>query len=252
MYTSFGRSASLRVPNSGTFGHRLRFLPVSTTRIERMNTSQKSGVDIIYEAIRERICLGVYASGDVLYEGELGKEFEVSRTPIRQVLQRLAYEKLAVVKVGVGTTVQDQPLAAQLQGLKIRAGIYRIVDDLAITETPADIEASVAPLYYRVSRLSAGAEREKFWSILRDVHLLTASLIADDVLQRTDDMLFYRTVPGMVRQAAQFPELATSLIRTEFDRLVDPIEKGDFKEFFRVRSETLLTFCDLLDPKDGH
>ena len=198
-----------------------------------MNSSQKSGVDIIYEAIRERICLGVYVSGAVLYEGELGKEFQVSRTPIRQVLQRLAYEKLAVVKVGVGTTVQDQPLSAQLQGLKIRAGIYRIVDDLAITETPTDIEASVAPLYYRVSRLSAGAEREKFWSILRDVHLLTASLIGDDVLQRSDDMLFYRTVPGLVRQASHFPELATSLIRSEFDRLVDPIEKGDFKAFFQ-------------------
>lgn len=214
-----------------------------------MNATQKSSVDIIYEAIRERICLGVYASGDVLYEGELGREFEVSRTPIRQVLQRLAHEKLAMVKVGVGTTVQDQPIEAQRQGLQIRSGIYHIIDDLGVTTMPQDIEASVAPLFYRISRLSAGAEREKFWGVLRDVHLLSASLISDDVLQRTDDMLFYRTVPGLVRQSARFPDLATGLLKAEFDRLVDPIEQGDLRAFFRVRAETLLTFTALLDAE---
>ncbi|MCC9620581.1 GntR family transcriptional regulator [Thalassospira sp. MA62] len=215
-----------------------------------MTANQKSGVDIIYEAIRERICLGVYDNGDVLYEGELGKEFEVSRTPIRQVLQRLAYEKLAVVKVGVGTTVQTQSLDEQRQGLQIRAGVYRIIHDLDLAATPPDMEAAVGPLYYRVSRLSGGPEREKFWSILRDVHQLTVSLTGDDVLARTDDMLFYRTVPGLVRQASRFPDLANSLIRTEFERLVDPIEKGDLRGFFKLRAETLLSYDELLSATD--
>ena len=40
-----------------------------------------------------------------LHEGVLATEFGVSRTPIRQVLQKLAYERLVETRSGVGTIV---------------------------------------------------------------------------------------------------------------------------------------------------
>lgn len=40
-----------------------------------------------------------------LHEGMIASEFGVSRTPIRQVLQRLAYERLVETRSGVGTIV---------------------------------------------------------------------------------------------------------------------------------------------------
>lgn len=40
-----------------------------------------------------------------LHEGMIASEFGVSRTPIRQVLQKLAYERLVETRSGVGTIV---------------------------------------------------------------------------------------------------------------------------------------------------
>jgi len=61
----------------------------------------------IYRTIRERISLLEYTPGMVLSEAELATEFDVSRTPIRRVLQRLHYEGLTEIRNGVGTIVKD-------------------------------------------------------------------------------------------------------------------------------------------------
>lgn len=68
----------------------------------------------IAAVIRERICLKAGADEMLLHEGELATEFGVSRTPIRQVLQMLAYESLVETRSGVGTIVTPLHPSARL------------------------------------------------------------------------------------------------------------------------------------------
>ncbi|KAF0676412.1 GntR family transcriptional regulator [Profundibacterium mesophilum] len=71
-----------------------------------MASSKRVAGSEIANRIRQRICLsGGTEGGSVLHEGALAIEFGLSRTPIRQVLQRLAYERLVQVQSGVGTIV---------------------------------------------------------------------------------------------------------------------------------------------------
>ena len=72
-----------------------------------MDGVEKNGVDDIVVEVRSRICTLVYPPGEVLSESALAEEFGVSRTPIRQVLQRLEYEGLAEAHHGVGTLVTE-------------------------------------------------------------------------------------------------------------------------------------------------
>lgn len=65
----------------------------------------KHNADTIAEALRRRICMEPPTASPVLHEQALAAEFEVSRTPVRQALQRLAYERLVEVRSGVGTVV---------------------------------------------------------------------------------------------------------------------------------------------------
>ncbi len=58
-----------------------------------MKTSSKNQRDA-YELILEAIDVGVYTPGDRLVENELADRFGVSRTPIREALQRLETQSL--------------------------------------------------------------------------------------------------------------------------------------------------------------
>ncbi|HMB47276.1 MAG TPA: GntR family transcriptional regulator [Afifellaceae bacterium] len=62
-------------------------------------------VDRAYEALKKRICDGVWAGGDVRLEREAAAEIGVSRTPIREALIRLEDERLVRIRPRRGFVV---------------------------------------------------------------------------------------------------------------------------------------------------
>lgn len=61
--------------------------------------------DLIYEALRNRIIAGQYGPGTQLKEEPLGKEFGLSRTPVRTALKKLVDDGLAVIEANRGVFV---------------------------------------------------------------------------------------------------------------------------------------------------
>ncbi len=74
--------------------------------------------DEIHATLRDRICLLEYAPGSLLREALLAEEFGVSRTPIREILQRLAQEGLVSTRNGVGTLVRPLDFDADRRHLR--------------------------------------------------------------------------------------------------------------------------------------
>jgi len=210
-----------------------------------MSLRENSRVDMIYAAVRDRICLGVYKPGDVLHETELGLEFQVSRTPIRQVLQRLAYEKLATVRSGVGTIVGGPGESDIEQCIQVRGRILTIVADMDLTaSSPEDIDEFEA-LMFRASRISKQPGEDRVWSLVRDLHAFCNRLIAMDLLQNDDEMLFYRTAPSIVSAIRRDPQRAVDMLETEFDELAPLIDQGDLSGFFRARAKMMISYRHL-------
>ena len=85
-----------------------------------MSNQVKSSAAIA-EALRTDICLNRNIADGMLHEVALAQRFGVSRTPIRQALQRLAYERMIAVKSGVGSVVT--PLDAPMRADDIRAAV---------------------------------------------------------------------------------------------------------------------------------
>lgn len=65
----------------------------------------------IYEGLKERIINLELLAGQPLAEETIAEEFEVSRTPVRQALQRLANEHFLTIIPYVGCTVRQMEVA---------------------------------------------------------------------------------------------------------------------------------------------
>ncbi|WP_346764594.1 GntR family transcriptional regulator [Rhodococcus sp. HNM0569] len=73
----------------------------TTRRATRAGTT----VEALYSSLRERIVDGVYQPGQRMSQEQLAAEFDVSRTPLREALQRLEADGLLVAQANRGMHV---------------------------------------------------------------------------------------------------------------------------------------------------
>ena len=211
-----------------------------------MDEHTKSRVDVIYDTLRERICLGEYGNGQILYEGELGREFSVSRTPIRQVLQRLAFDRLATVRAGVGTAVTGGDPETLQRSLQIRARIHDLIADLAVVRSEPDIKATAEFVQFKADKLKGTSTRAQFWGVYRDLQEMMNQIIDDDLLRNVDEMIFFRTAPALMRAASEDMGPAISALQGEVTAVAERISADDPIGAFAARSAQLPAYSALL------
>ena len=68
----------------------------------------------IYLALREKILTGGYRLGEALRQESLAKEFEASRVPVREALNRLEAEGLVILRPRRGFVVASLDIAEWL------------------------------------------------------------------------------------------------------------------------------------------
>ena len=88
-----------------------------------------------YNVIKDRICSGQIVPGDVLSEGKLASELNMSRTPIREALRVLSCEGFVEVRNGIGAGVKQlstkdmqdlYEVRCLLELQAVKTSIYRI------------------------------------------------------------------------------------------------------------------------------
>ena len=100
--------------------------------------AKKTRIDEICRQLREKLKDGSLAAESRIVEQDLAAEFNVSRTPIREAIRRLASEGLLVSVPNLGTFVKRFSLAdvremfeirEVLEGLAYRNAVERFDDD---------------------------------------------------------------------------------------------------------------------------
>ncbi|QPM91802.1 GntR family transcriptional regulator [Pseudooceanicola algae] len=137
----------------------------------------------IAAVLRERICLFAGPGDMLLHEGQLAAEFGVSRTPIRQVLQMLAYESLVETRSGVGTIVSPLlPERRRNDEIAFRA----LLSAAASCPVPGRYGLDEAGALLRKARVLLRAEgpitRDRLFHLLEHLLDATAILVDDHIL----------------------------------------------------------------------
>jgi len=92
----------------------------------------------IYRTILHRILFFEYPPGRILNENLLAKEFGVSRTPLREVLNRLEWEQLVRIIPRTGTIVTEIEFQKMTQVFQIRLEIEDLAGRLAAQQVTDD------------------------------------------------------------------------------------------------------------------
>ena len=149
-------------------------------------------LDAVYATLRDRICLREYPPGTVLREADLAAEFNVSRTPIRAVLQRLAYGGLIESRDGVGTIVTTLSFEELGDIYEMRLKIAELIGHMSPKACTPEHLASVDGLLARARALARNFQLGEYWRINHDLHFLIGELIGNQALRRMWDQLYFQ------------------------------------------------------------
>ncbi len=149
---------------------------------------------VLHETLRERITLLTYPPGTRLDLDQLAREFNVSRTPIRNVLQRLERDGLVNTRHGVGTMVADVDFGEVREATILRTHIAEMIG--SINPQPPDQQALeiMETLPARIRSILKHPDQEEYVRIDLHLHQCLSSLIGSALFLRLYDELFFRTV----------------------------------------------------------
>ena len=162
--------------------------------------------DWLFDTLRDRICLLDYPPGAVLGEAALAREFGVSRTPIRAVLQRLAQDGLIEPRDGVGTIVTAPDFAEIRDIYLMRQKIAALIGEMAPRSASAADVAAIDALIARTRAVVERFEIGEYWRINHDKHFLVARVIGNRVLAEMWDRLYFQAARMWYGHARRRPD----------------------------------------------
>ncbi len=147
----------------------------------------------IYNTIKQRILSFDYAPGEMLNEKELALEFGVSRTPVRETLLRLEWEKLVTIIPRAGIMVSKVEFQQLREVFQTRAPLEGLLARLATAQMNEghyakleEIRQESEAIFMSRSRRSLLEVDIKFRDIIHDA-------ANNNSLRETSDHLYYQT-----------------------------------------------------------
>jgi DNA-binding GntR family transcriptional regulator len=196
---------------------------------------------IVYKTIRNKICLLEYPPGMALREEALAAEYGVSRTPIRQVLQRLEYDGLVTNQPGTGVIVTTVDLRSLKEVYALRLKLAEFIGEMLV---PHFLEEDVKALEIIVEQVkllrdvfdppSLGRQYHQFHSIMNQN-------IANRPLRQINDQLFHQTARVWVELLPDFDwNEEVDLVIEEINDVVDAIRRQDMIAVGKIRREQMV------------
>lgn len=183
--------------------------------------------DTIAKALEEMILDGTFVDGDRLDEVQLSERFGVSRTPLREALQRLALSGLVALVPRRGAFVRQPGLVELVEMFEVMAELEAVCGRLAATRVSETALAALreANQKCRVA-LEAGSANDYFTEN-ETFHKVIYRLSGNGFLEQEALRLQKRLRPFRRLQLRYRGRLAQSM--SEHEAIVEALALGDAK-----------------------
>jgi DNA-binding GntR family transcriptional regulator len=140
--------------------------------------------DKAYAELEERIVTLALPPGQVLSENALAASLGIGRTPIREALQRLAREGLIVILPRRGVMVSEINVRSQLELLRVRRELERLMAQLASKRATAEEKARFKELAKAMNLCARKDDDVGFMRLDRELNLLISRACRNEFAQR--------------------------------------------------------------------
>ncbi|SMC87226.1 transcriptional regulator, GntR family [Desulfocicer vacuolatum DSM 3385] len=182
----------------------------------------------MYETIKERILFLEYTPGFILNESTLCKEFNVSRTPLREVLNQLKNENLVRIFPRMGTMVTELEFQQMMNALQVRGEIEGLLGKLAAEEMTEKHLAALRKIQKKCANLENNKDKKKLVRLDTQFRKILYSASRNSVLEN----------------------IAQSLYELTLRLWVVTMDKGTWKEEVRFISREMEALIAALAQKD--
>ena len=140
--------------------------------------------DKAYAELEERVVTLALPPGQVLSENALAASLGIGRTPIREALQRLAREGLIVILPRRGVMVSEINVRSQLELLRVRRELERLMAQLASKRATAEEKARFKELAKAMNLCARKDDDVGFMRLDRELNLLISRACRNEFAQR--------------------------------------------------------------------
>ena len=148
----------------------------------------------IYQTIKGRILCLDYEPGCILNEKVLAKEFGVSRTPLREVLNRLEWDRLVRVLPRTGTMVAEIEFQQIMNTFQVRLGIEEMIGKLAAEHISEEQLQQLASLQEQCGKLLEKKDKMGLMALDRKLRDILNDSTNNPVLKNISEALYDLTV----------------------------------------------------------
>ena len=148
-----------------------------------------------YRQLEEMIVTLRLKPGQVLSEAILTAELGIGRTPVREALQRLAFEGLIVILPRRGVLVSEINLARQLSLLEVRREIERLIARNAAKRTTREERSAFAELAADLGQSAEEDDDVAFMRLDLRFNQMTVAACRNDYAAKT-----MRIIQGLSRR----------------------------------------------------
>lgn len=185
----------------------------------------RSAADEISEALEAEIVAGTLPPGTRLEEPALAERFGVSRTPVREALQRLSASGLVELKPRRGTQVLNPSLTRMVEMFEVMAELEAVCARLCARRAGPELIEDLRDWLQRCDSAQQAGDVSAYYAANKGFHSAIYRGSGNSFLAEQAEALHLRLTPFRRQQLRMPRRLRQSL--AEHARIVEAIALGD-------------------------
>lgn len=204
----------------------------------------------IYEILKDRILFMEYRPGHILNEKVLAEEFKMSRTPLREVLMRLEWDKLVRILPRTGALVTEIEFYLMMHTFQVRFEIEGLVGRLAAEHCKDEHLKKIDAIIEKCNPLYAERNCRELVEIDKEFRKLLLKAANNPVLNETSANLYTITqrLWYTILDRGNWEDEVRN-VQNEISGTKKSWEDGDPKRAGEFRKESLIRHFELIRGK---